>query len=90
LYAAEYLRECKEYTQSWKKLKEGIKHWRADVPNNPKTYFKQVKADICKFILEECVLEGQPFFDEDDPLAYEPKYKRLRQWDTKMCPSDYK
>jgi hypothetical protein len=36
------------------------------------------------------VLEGQPFFDEDTPLAYEPKYKRLRKWDTMMRPFDYK
>jgi hypothetical protein len=89
LYACEYLRECKEYTQSWKRLKEGIKYWR-QVSSDTKKCFKQVKADICKFIMEKCVLEGQPFFDEDTPLAYEPKYERLRKWDTMMRPFDYK
>jgi hypothetical protein len=40
--------------------------------------------------MEKCVLEGQPFFYKDAPLAYEPKYERLKKWDTLMRPTDYK
>jgi hypothetical protein len=40
--------------------------------------------------MEKCVLEGEEFFDEDAPLAYEPKHERLRKWPTLMCPTDYK
>ena len=77
------------YTQSWKKLKEGIKSW-GEGPSSTKKCFQKVKAEICKFVMEQCVLEGQPFFDEDAPLAYEAKYERLRKWDTLMRPTDYK
>jgi hypothetical protein len=82
LYTCEYLRECRQYTQSWKKLKEGVKYW-GEIPSSTKKCFKNVKAEICKFEVEE-------FFDEDAPLAYEPKHERLRKWSTLMRPTDSK
>ena len=86
LYTCEHLRQCREYTQSWKKLKEGVKYW----VNSYKPSFKKVKGEICKFIMEKCVLEGEQFFDEESPLAIEAKYERLRKWMTLLRPSDYK
>jgi hypothetical protein len=89
LYTCEYLRECRQYTQSWKKLKEGVKYW-GEIPSSTKKCFKKVKAEIYKFVMEKCVLEGEELFHKDAPLAYEPKHERLRKWPTLMRPTAYK
>ena len=86
-YVCEYLRECKQYSSSWRVLKNGLNWWR-DVQSTQHS-FKQTKADICKFVLDKCVLEGGTFFNENSPLAILPEYERLRKWPTMMRPQDY-
>ena len=51
--------------------------------------FKQIKTDICKFVLDKCVLKGGTFFHENSPLVMLPEYERLRKWPTMMRPQDY-
>ena len=88
LYTCENLSESKEYTNSWKKLKEAVKN-RGETMKNECQAFKQIKADICKFILEKCVLEGEPFFDNEGELAVRPEFEKLRRWNTMLRSSDY-
>jgi len=88
LYTCENLRESREYTNSWKKLKEAVKD-RGETMKNERHAFKQIKADICKFILEKCVLEGEPFFDNEGELAVRPEFEKLRRWNTMLRPTDY-
>jgi len=57
-----------EYSNSWKKLKEAVKD-HGETMKNERHAFKQIKADISKFILEKCVLIGEPFFDNEGELA---------------------
>ena len=55
-YACEILRVCKQYSSNWKVLKNGL-NWSRDMQSIQHS-FKQTKADICKFVLDKCVLEG--------------------------------
>jgi len=50
LYTCENLRESREYTNSWKKLKKTVKDC-GETMKNERHAFKQIKAHICKFIL---------------------------------------
>lgn len=88
LYTCAHLRQCKAYNTSWKKLKEAIEDWRQITRD--KLAFKQIKADICKFLLENCVREGQEFFDNEGDLAVLPEFEKFRKWDTMLRPTDYK
>ena len=56
---------------------------------NERHAFKQINGDICKFILEKCVLEGKPFFDNEGELAVRPEFEKLRRWNTMLRPTDY-
>ena len=47
LYTCENLKESKEYTNSWKKLKEAVKN-RGETMKNERQDFNQIKVDICK------------------------------------------
>ena len=78
MYTCENLRESKEFTHSWKKLKEAVKN-HGETMKNERQAFKQIKADIYKFILEKCVLEGEPFFDNEGELAVRPEFEKLRR-----------
>ena len=76
-YAFEFLRVCKQYSSSWRVLKNGL-NWSRDMQSIQHS-FKQTKADICKFVLDKCMLEGGTFFHENSPLAILPEYERLRK-----------
>jgi hypothetical protein len=78
------MRVCKEYSNSWKVLKEAVKPW-GDMKST-QVCFKQMKVDICKFVIEKCIKEGEEFYDELGDLAEDPKFEKLKQW----RPSDYK
>ena len=62
---------------------------RGETMKNERQAFKQIKADICKFILEKYVLEGEPFFDNEGELAIRPEFEKLRRWNTMLRPTDY-
>jgi len=62
---------------------------RRETMKNECHAFKQIKADICKFILEKCMLEGEPFFDNEGELAVRPEFEKLRRWNTMLWPTDY-
>ena len=70
---------------------EGAQEWIELVERHAEhpTQLKQTKADICKFVLDKCVLEGGTFFHENSQLAMLPEYERLRKWPTMMRPQDY-
>ena len=51
--------------------------------------FKQVVADICKFVTDECADKEGKFFDSTSDLAANPKYETLRNWRTRLNMSDY-
>jgi hypothetical protein len=38
----------------------------------------QTVADICGFILHKCVHVGEKFFNEENELAYDKKYEKIR------------
>ena len=86
-YSCEFLRVCKQYISSWRVLKNGL-NWSRDMQSTQHS-FKQTKGDICKFVLNKCVLEGGTFFNENSPLAILSEYERLRKWPTMMRPQDY-
>jgi hypothetical protein len=76
LYTCEYLRECKPFRDNWRQLKKGLNWWWT--VQSDQHCFRQTRADICKFVLDKCVHEGQPFFNMDSPLGLEPEYEKLR------------
>ena len=81
---------CKQYSNSWKVLKEAIKNYGGSGEmQKDRESFKQIKADICKFLMEKCLLEGEEFLDEEGELACLPKYEKLRKWKTLLRPTDY-
>jgi hypothetical protein len=88
-YTCEYLRACKTYNSSWWQLKKGLEWWHKEQTNQHN--FKQTRADICKFVLDKCVLQGEPFFDSNSPLGEEPncKYEKLRNWPRMLRLEDY-
>ena len=63
-------------------------NWSRDVQSTQHS-FKQTKANICKFVLDKCVLKGGTFFHENSPLAIFSEYERLRKWPIIMRPQDY-
>lgn len=85
LFACTYLSECRKFSNSWKELKAAVKGQNS-LKTVPLT-MKDVKADICKFIIQNCVTQGEEFFDEQSDLAVLPEYEHLRKWRT---PPDYK
>jgi len=50
--------------------------------------FRQIVADICKFVTESAH-EGNTFFDKESELARGPKFKRIKNWSTQLRISDY-
>jgi hypothetical protein len=61
--------------------------WRKEQTNQH--CFKQTVADICKFVLDQCVHEGRAFFNKDSPLGEDSKYKKHRKWSTMLRLKDY-
>lgn len=87
-YVCEFLRACAKYNGSWRQLKKSEDWWEKEVY----TYetFSQTVADICKFFLDQCVVEGKPFFHPDTPYAVLEEYENLRKWSTNLDMTDYK
>jgi hypothetical protein len=87
-YVCEYLRACKRFNSSYRQLKKDIKWWQSEEKMNHHNLSRTV-ADICKFVTDQCVHEGQQFFDETGPLALEDKFEDLRKWSSRLRMRDY-
>jgi hypothetical protein len=51
--------------------------------------FNQTVGDICKFVTDQCVHEGRPFFNKGTPLGLLPEYEHLINWSTMPHIPDY-
>ena len=45
--------------------------------------FRQIVADICKFVTESAH-EGNTFFNQESELVRDPKFDSIRNWSTKL------
>jgi len=82
-FVCEYLRACRKYPGSYKELKEARDHWHGIVEKaTDENRFKRTVGDICKFIMDQVVHEGQPYFLTGTEYATEPQYEPLRKWDS--------
>jgi hypothetical protein len=87
-YVCEYIRACGKFKGNWRQLKKSMNWWKKE--DYTEATFKQIRADICKFLMDLCVHEGKTFFNPDTPLGGLPEYEKLRNWSTQLDMSDYK
>jgi hypothetical protein len=76
-YVCEYLRQCTQYSKSWRQLKKAQDWWEKEKVDQD---FRQTVADICKFVTESAHEGRPPFSHTESDLALNEKYKNIRNW----------
>ena len=47
-------------------------------------------ADICSFVMHQCVYEKGEYFKCDNGYVWHDKYEKIRNWPEKLVLGDYK
>ena len=75
-YTCKYLRACSRFSNSWRQLKKAQRWWEREKINYKS--ITQTIVDICKFIMDSDMQDGEMFFNMESELATEKKYKKLK------------
>jgi hypothetical protein len=76
---------CKQFSSSWWQLKKSKGWWRREAVDQN---FRQMVADICKFVTK-AAHEGRTFFNKESELAKDSKFERVRNWSNMLEIKDY-
>ena len=81
-FVCEYLRACKRYKSSYRQLKDSRNKFTGIIQKaTDEMRFRRTVADICKFVLDMVVHEGQTYFNVDSELGMFPEFAPLRRWE---------